>query len=55
MIRNRPLRRSVAAVLMIMGALLMLFAPPVWVGAIALAAGLVLEAIGIAIEHGHIS
>jgi hypothetical protein len=52
MIRNRPVRRTVAAVLIVLGGLLMLLAPPVWAGAIPLAMGIVLELIGITIEHG---
>jgi hypothetical protein len=55
MIGNRPLRRFVAAVLVILGGLLMWFAPPIWVGAIPFAAGFILEAIGIAIEHGDVT
>lgn len=43
--------RTVAAVLMVIGALLMLLAPAVWVGAIPLTLGMLLEVIGIAIEH----
>lgn len=30
----------------------MLFAPPLWIGAIALAIGVLLETVGIAMEHG---
>ena len=52
MIRNRSVRRSVAVALMVLGALLMLLAPPVWVGAIPLALGVLLEVAGIVIEHG---
>lgn len=55
MIRNRPFRRAITTVLIILGALLMLFAPPVWVGAIVLAVAFVLEAIGIAIERGDVT
>jgi hypothetical protein len=52
MITNRPVRRTVAAILIVLGGLLMLLAPPVWAGAIPLAMGIVLELIGITIEHG---
>lgn len=52
MIRNRWVRRAAALVLMGVGALLMLLAPPVWVGAIPLALGVVLEVAGIVIERG---
>jgi hypothetical protein len=51
MIRNRGLRRAVAITLMVLGALLMLLAPPVWMGAIPLALGIGVELIGIAIER----
>ena len=51
MIRNRVVRRSLAIVLMIAGDLLMFLAPPVWIGAIPFALGIVLEAVGIGIEH----
>jgi Zn-dependent membrane protease YugP len=52
MITNRKLRRAVAVVLVFLGGLLMLLAPPVWIGAIPLALGIVLELVGITIEHG---
>jgi hypothetical protein len=51
MIRNRWLRRSAVLALMGLGGLLMLLAPPVWVGAIPFALGIVLEAIGVNLEH----
>lgn len=51
MIRNRGARRSVAAALMVLGALLMLLAPPVWIGIIPLALGAGIELIGIGIER----
>jgi hypothetical protein len=51
MIRNRGMRRAVAAALMVVGALLMLLAPPVWIGAIPLALGIGIELIGIALER----
>jgi hypothetical protein len=51
MIRNRTMRRSLAVALMVLGGLLMLLAPPVWVGAIPLALGVILEVIGMSIEH----
>jgi hypothetical protein len=52
MIRNRTVRRSAALAMMALGGLLMLLAPPVWIGAIPLALGVLLEAAGIVIEHG---
>jgi hypothetical protein len=51
MIRNKRVRRAVAVALMVLGALLMLLAPPVWIGAIPLALGIVVELMGIAIER----
>lgn len=51
MIRNRGLRRATAIALMIAGALLMLLAPPVWIGAIPLGLGIVLELVGIRLER----
>ncbi len=51
MIRNRALRRSVAATLMMGGGLLILLAPSVWVGVAPFLLGLAVEAIGIAVEH----
>jgi hypothetical protein len=52
MIIKRPMRRMTAALFVIVGAMLMLFAPPIWLGVVTLAVGIALEAIGIAIEHG---
>jgi hypothetical protein len=51
MIRNTLARRVVALSLIGIGAVLMLLAPPVWVGIIPLALGLSLEVIGIALER----
>ena len=51
MIRNRSVRRTAAIVLMAIGALLMLLAPPVWVGAVPLALGILLELAGIWLER----
>ncbi len=50
MIAHRTLRRTVAAVLIVAGAVVILLAPPAWIGAVPLVAGLLLEAIGIAVE-----
>ncbi len=52
MIRNRAVRRTVALVLVVLGGLLMMLAPPIWIGAIPLALGILLEVVGIALEHG---
>ncbi len=51
MIRNTLARRVVALSLIGIGAVLMLLAPPVWVGIIPLVLGLLLEVIGIALER----
>ncbi|HMJ49707.1 MAG TPA: hypothetical protein VK440_03950 [Burkholderiales bacterium] len=51
MIRNRKIRRAVAAVFLVLGALLMWFAPEVWWGLLLLAVAIALELIGIALEH----
>jgi hypothetical protein len=48
---DRRLRRPLAAALIVLGALLMFLAPPVWIGAIPLGLGIVLELIGISLEH----
>lgn len=45
------MRRSVVLVLMILGGLLMFLAPPVWVGAIPFALGIILEVVGVSIDH----
>lgn len=51
MIRNRGTRRAIAVALMAAGAALMLLAPPVWIGAIPLGLGIVLELVGIRLER----
>ena len=51
MIRNKSARRAVALGLIVVGGVLMLLAPPVWVGLIPLTLGLLLEMIGIMLEH----
>ena len=51
MLRNRRSRRVVAALLLVLGALLMLFSPSVEIGLIAFALGVALELAGLAIEH----
>jgi len=51
MIRNRLARRTAALALIGAGAALMLFAPPIWIGLVPLALGLLLEVIGIMLEH----
>ncbi len=49
---KKPLaRRIVAVILIALGAILMLLAPNIWQGALVLALGIVLEIVGIALEH----
>jgi CHASE2 domain-containing sensor protein len=50
-IKNKLARRVVALGLIVIGAVLILLAPPVWVGAIPLALSLLLEVIGITLER----
>jgi hypothetical protein len=45
------MRRSAVLALMSVGGLLMFLAPSVWVGAIPFALGIILEVIGVSIEH----
>ncbi len=48
----KPLtRRIIAVILIVLGAILMLLAPNIWQGALVLALGVVLELVGIALEH----
>lgn len=49
MLKNRKVRRAVAALLCIAGAALLLFAPETWAGVLLLALGVSIEAVGIAI------
>jgi hypothetical protein len=51
MIENQFARRLIAAALMVAGAISMLLAPPIWLGAIPLAIGVLLETAGILVEH----
>lgn len=51
MIRNPRTRRVSAIILIVLGAMLMFLAPEVWQGALLLALGVVLELVGIALEH----
>lgn len=51
MIKNTHLRRTGALILVVLGAILMLLAPEVWQGALLLALGVVIELIGIRLEH----
>lgn len=51
MIRNRRIRRAVAIALLVAGGLLMWLAPQTLAGAVLLALGIALEAIGVAVER----
>ena len=51
MIKNRRTRRISAAIMMVLGAVMMFLAPEVWQGAVLFALGLVLELLGIALER----
>lgn len=51
MLRNPRMRRPVAALLMLLGAAMMLLASETWVGALLLALGVTVEAVGIALKH----
>jgi uncharacterized membrane protein HdeD (DUF308 family) len=51
MLRNRRLRRLLAGLLLVLGALLMLFSPSVQVGLMAFALGVALELAGLALER----
>jgi membrane-bound ClpP family serine protease len=51
MIRNSRIRRVSAIIMVVLGAILMLLAPEVWQGALLLVLGVVLELLGIALEH----
>jgi drug/metabolite transporter (DMT)-like permease len=44
-------RRIIAAIMVVLGTLLMLLAPEAWPGALLLVLGVVVELIGIALEH----
>jgi len=51
MIKNPRIRRSIAATLVVLGGILMFFATDIWQGVVLLAAGVILELIGIALKH----
>lgn len=51
MIKHTRARRTSAVILVVLGAMLMLFAPEAWPGALVLILGVVLELFGIALEH----
>jgi hypothetical protein len=51
MIKNTRTRRASAVIMMVLGAILMFLAPEVWQGALLFVMGVVLELIGISLEH----
>ncbi len=51
MIKNQRIRRTIAAIMIVLGAILMLLAPEVWPGALLFVSGIVLELAGIALER----
>ncbi len=51
MIKNPRTRRAIAAIMVVLGAILMFLAPEIWQGALLLAAGVVLELFGIALKR----
>jgi len=51
LIKHRGLRRTLGAVLVVGGALMMWLATEVWWGVVLLVAGIALEAVGITLEH----
>jgi len=51
MIKNPRIRRTIAVIMVVLGAILMFLAPEVWQGALLLAAGVALELLGIALKH----
>lgn len=51
MIKNTHIRRTGALILVVLGAILMLLAPEVWQGALLLVLGVIIELIGITLEH----
>jgi len=51
MTKNPGIRRASAVIMAVLGAILMLLAPEVWPGALLLILGVVLELVGIALEH----
>lgn len=51
MIKNPRTRRISAVILVVLGAMLMILAPQAWPGALVLGLGVVLELVGISLEH----
>lgn len=51
MMKNPRARRTVAVIMVMLGAILMFLAPETWPGGLVLVLGIVLELAGIAMEH----
>ena len=51
MLKNRRTRRTSAVIMALLGAILMFLAPEAWPGALVLILGVLLELVGIALEH----
>jgi len=51
MLRKRGPRRALAITLVVLGGVLIFLAPPIWGGLVVLALGVVVELIGITLEH----
>jgi len=51
MIKNPRIRRTIAAIMILLGAILMLLASEVWPGALLFGSGIVLELAGITLER----
>lgn len=51
MIKNTRIRRTSALIMVLLGAILMFLAPEVWPGALLFALGVIIELIGISLEH----
>lgn len=51
MLKNTRARRASAVIMVVLGAILMFLAPEAWPGALVLILGVVLELVGIALEH----
>jgi drug/metabolite transporter (DMT)-like permease len=51
MLRNTGARRLLAALLIVLGGVLIFLAPEIWAGLLVMAAGVAIEAAGIALER----
>jgi membrane-bound ClpP family serine protease len=51
MMKNQRIRRTIAAIMIVLGAVLMLLAAEAWPGALLFVSGIVLELAGIAMER----